>query len=169
MSWPRTGLWRAMLRHGRGRDEARPSIHKCRLIRSIIRIAVAQFGTQTLTPAQAVTILPTLNMTLSVSIPVGQAECLGELVCTDCAKPLADQDISAALRNPLWPDNRDQTVFDRIQPGESVCLVVSDQTRKTAAHRILPVLLRGLQERACGKAPKSTVRRPCPRGCAARA
>lgn len=102
-----------------------------------------------MTLTQAATILPALNMPLSVSIPAGQAECLGELVCADCAKPLADQDISAALRNPLWPDNRDQAVFDRIQPGEEVCLVVSDQTRKTAVDRILPVLLRGLQERGC--------------------
>ncbi|MDD5679141.1 MAG: nickel-dependent lactate racemase [Kiritimatiellae bacterium] len=102
-----------------------------------------------LTPARAATILPELDMTISISIPAGRAECLGELVCAGCAKPLADRDISAALRNPLWPDNSGQPVFERIHPGESVCLVVSDQTRKTAVDRILPVLMRGLQERSC--------------------
>lgn len=95
------------------------------------------------------TILPALNMTLSVSIPAGQAECLGKLVHAGGVKPSAGHDISAALRHPLWPDKEDQAVFDRIHPGESVGLVVSDQTRKTAVDRILPVLLGGLQERGC--------------------
>lgn len=66
-----------------------------------------------LTPGLAVTILPALNMPFSVSIPAGQAECPGALACAGCAKPLADQDINAALRNPLWPDNKDQAVFER--------------------------------------------------------
>jgi nickel-dependent lactate racemase len=88
-------------------------------------------------------------MTLSVSIPAGQAECLGSLVSTFRAAPFSDAAIDAALRHPIWPAGAGPSVEDCIQPGESVCLVVSDQTRKTAVDRVLPVLLRRLTDRGC--------------------
>ena len=139
-------------------------------------------------------------MTIAVSIPTGQAECLGSLVSSFQPTPFSDADIDAALCRPIRPDGAVSAVEDCIQPGESVCLVVSDQTRKTAVDRILPVLMRyrkpgasscsrrvwkdwamsvsdtgsrGLRwpkfTGACGKAPKSTVRRPCLRASVASA
>ena len=102
-----------------------------------------------MTPTQAATILPALNMTLSVSIPAGQAECLGELVPSFRAAPFSDAAIDAALRRPIWPNGAGPAIEDCIHSGESVCLVVSDQTRKTAVDRILPVLLRRLAGRGC--------------------
>ena len=123
-------------------------------------------------------------MAISVSIPAGQAACLGSLVSSFRAAPFSDAAIDAALRHPIWPNGAllrqealwlatgkngvlgfagfrkdaprlaagcftGSAVEDCIQPGESVCLVVSDQTRKTAVHRILPVLLRRLKGRGC--------------------
>lgn len=88
-------------------------------------------------------------MTIAVSIPADQAECLGSLVSSFCAAPFSDAAIDAALCHPIWPAGSGHAVEDCIQPGESVCLVVSDQTRKTAAHRILPVLLRRLTGKGC--------------------
>ncbi|MBU0714757.1 MAG: nickel-dependent lactate racemase [Verrucomicrobia bacterium] len=101
-------------------------------------------------------------MAISISIPAGQAECLGSLVSSFRAAPFSDAAIDAALHHPIWPAapavatrqrcgraGADSAVEDCIQPGESVCLVVSDQTRKTAVDRILPVLLRRLTGRGC--------------------
>ncbi|MBU4285441.1 MAG: nickel-dependent lactate racemase [Verrucomicrobia bacterium] len=101
-------------------------------------------------------------MTIAVSIPAGQAACLGSLVSSFRASPFSDAAIDAALHHPIWPAapavatrqrcgraGAGSAVEDCIQPGESVCLVVSDQTRKTALHRILPVLLRRLTGRGC--------------------
>lgn len=102
-----------------------------------------------MTPIKAATILVALNMTFSVSIPAGQAECLGSLVSSFRASPLSDPAINEALCHPIWPNGVGPAIEECIQPGESVCLVVSDQTRKTAVHRILPVLLRRLTGRGC--------------------
>ena len=95
-------------------------------------------------------------MTIADSIPEGRAECLGSLVSSFRAVPFSDAVIDAALCHPIWPAGADDSagandsaVENCIQPGESVCLVVSDQTRKTAVHRILPVLLRRLTGRGC--------------------
>ncbi len=77
------------------------------------------------------------------------AECLGVLDAAPCAAPLGDAAIGHALSHPVWKQGGGGSVFERIRPGESVCLVVSDQTRRTAADRVLPVLLRGLQARGC--------------------
>jgi len=88
-------------------------------------------------------------MTIAVSIPAGQAECLGSLDSSFSAAPFSDAAINEALDNPVWPNGAGPAVEHCIQPGESVCLVVSDQTRRTAAHRILPVLLRRLAGRGC--------------------
>ncbi len=126
-------------------------------------------------------------MSIAVSIPAGQAECLGSLVSSFRVAPFSDAAIDAALCHPIWsaapavatppatlparrgyapgvaggcvalragrqrcgPAGAGSVVEDCIQPGESVCLVVSDQTRKTAVDRILPVLLRCLTGRGC--------------------
>lgn len=88
-------------------------------------------------------------MTISVSIPAGQAECLGSLVSSFRAPPFSDAAIAAALCHPIWPAGAGSAIEDCIQPGESVCLVISDQTRKTAVDRVLPVLLRRLTGRGC--------------------
>lgn len=88
-------------------------------------------------------------MTLSVSIPAGQAECLGSLVSSFRVAPFSDAAIDEVLCHPIWLTGAGPAVEDCIQPGESVCLVVSDQTRKTSVDRILPVLLRRLTGRGC--------------------
>lgn len=77
------------------------------------------------------------------------AVCLGILESRYRHTPLSDRDIDAALARPLWPAGRRDTLFDIIRPGESVCLIVSDSTRKTAADRVLPVLLAGLKRKGC--------------------
>jgi len=77
------------------------------------------------------------------------ATCLGTLESRYRHTPLSDRDIESALARPWWPAGRRDAVFDIVQPGESVCLVVSDATRKTAADRILPVLLAGLKQKGC--------------------
>ena len=88
-------------------------------------------------------------MNIAVSIPAGQAECLGSLVSSLRAAPLSNPVIDEALCRPIWPNGAGPAIEERIQPGESVCLVVSDQTRKTAVDRILPLLLRRLTGRGC--------------------
>lgn len=40
------------------------------------------------------------------------------------------------------------TSLEYIQPGESICLVVSDHTRKTGINHILPILLEALKDRS---------------------
>lgn len=62
---------------------------------------------------------------------------------------LSDADIRAALEHPVWPEGGGPTVFDLVKPGETVCLVVSDSTRRTGVDRILPVLLAGFTARGC--------------------
>lgn len=88
-------------------------------------------------------------MTLSLSIPADQAECLGSLVASFRTAPLPDSAVETALNNPIWPHGAGPAVDDCVQPGESVCLVISDQSRKTAVERILPMLLRRLTGRGC--------------------
>ncbi|MFC1461774.1 nickel-dependent lactate racemase, partial [Verrucomicrobiota bacterium] len=85
----------------------------------------------------------------SESLLSDQAEYLGALTSTYDAPALSDKDILNALEHPLRPDGKSGPVFDLVRPGETVCLVVSDHTRKTAVDRVLPVLLRGLTERKC--------------------
>lgn len=90
-----------------------------------------------------------MTVVTSNSIPSDQAECLGTLTSTYQAPALSDKDILNALEHPVWPGGETRPVFDLVRPGETVCMVVSDHTRKTAADRILPVLLRGLTEKKC--------------------
>ena len=79
----------------------------------------------------------------------GKAVCLGTLESAYRHTPLSTSDIEASLRAPLWPSGDHPTVFDLVRPHESVCLIVSDYTRKTAADRVLPVLLDGLRRQGC--------------------
>lgn len=88
-------------------------------------------------------------MTLAISIPADRAECLGTLSSSFRAPVLSDAAIDEALGNPIWPNGVGGALEERIRPGESVCLVVSDQTRRTAVDRVLPVLLRRLKARGC--------------------
>ncbi len=64
-------------------------------------------------------------------------------------QPLGPEEIRQSMLSPLWNDPHSGTLFDKVRPGESICLVVSDQTRKTAADRILPVLVSGFTEHGC--------------------
>ncbi len=76
--------------------------------------------------------------------------CLGVLSAGADARALAADAIRDALLHPVWPAGRPgPTAFDVVQPGESVCIVVSDATRKTAADRILPLLVEAWVGRGC--------------------
>ncbi|MBI2440595.1 MAG: nickel-dependent lactate racemase [Lentisphaerae bacterium] len=88
-------------------------------------------------------------MTIAVAIPADRAECLGTLTSSFRAPALADTAIDEALNHPIRLNRAGPAVEECILPGESVCLVVSDQTRPTAAHRVLPVLLKRLTGRGC--------------------
>ncbi|NLB59653.1 MAG: nickel-dependent lactate racemase [Lentisphaerae bacterium] len=83
-----------------------------------------------------------------LTIPADQAECLGTLRAPAARGALTAEEIQHALAQPLWPRGG-PTMFDCVQPGESVCLVVSDHTRRSATERVLPILLRGWLERRC--------------------
>jgi nickel-dependent lactate racemase len=88
---------------------------------------------------------------MNITAPALQrdADFLRTLETPPAGPALGEREIRDGLLHPLWPDRRTDTVFDIVRPGESLCLVVSDYTRKTAADRVLPVLLRGLVERGC--------------------
>jgi len=77
------------------------------------------------------------------------AVCLDCLACRVPGQPPTDRDCVKALLNPVWATPGQQTVFDTINRDESVCFVVSDHTRKTAAERILPILVDGLIRKGC--------------------
>ncbi len=74
---------------------------------------------------------------------------LGVLAPVFRPPPLGAAAIAAALARPCWPGGSGPPLFENIRPGNSVCLVVSDQTRRTGADRVMPVLLAGLQARGC--------------------
>ena len=80
---------------------------------------------------------------------LNHAECLGTLESRFKCDPLGGQAIRQALESASFEDGAVRPVFELINPGEKVCLVVSDHTRKTAADLVLPVLLEGLQKRGC--------------------
>ncbi len=90
----------------------------------------------------------TVSTITSLVIPSEDAECLGIITSSFQSIPLPDQNILNALEHPTWPNGEIDQVFDRIQPGEKVCIVVSDHTRKTAVDRVIPILLRGLTEKS---------------------
>ncbi|MDD4871942.1 MAG: nickel-dependent lactate racemase [Kiritimatiellae bacterium] len=78
------------------------------------------------------------------------AECLGIIESSGVVREsLTDRDIRQALCRPIWPDKGNLTVFNLVKPGESISMVVSDHTRKTAAKSILPILIDGLVRNGC--------------------
>ena len=78
-----------------------------------------------------------------------RGRCLGILEAKRVSEPLERANIENALRNPVGLPEGASTCLDIVRPGESVCIVISDHTRKTAADQVLPVLLDGLAERGC--------------------
>ena len=62
---------------------------------------------------------------------------------------LTDSHVLAALRSPLWVDASTKSLAELVAPGEKTCLVVSDHTRKTAAHIVLPLLLKEFVGAGC--------------------
>lgn len=80
---------------------------------------------------------------------LNHAECLGTLASTFQGKPLGQEAVQRALESAVFEGGNVRPVFELINPGESVCIVVSDHTRRTAADIVLPVLLQGLEERGC--------------------
>jgi nickel-dependent lactate racemase len=80
---------------------------------------------------------------------MNSATCLGTIESQHNLDPLTASDIHRALVDPVWPDGDKRTVFDIIEPGNSVCFVVSDHTRKTATDAVLPVVMSGLTEKGC--------------------
>ena len=77
------------------------------------------------------------------------ARCAGIVEPPDSGAPLSDDDIALALSNPVQGDRPCLPVHEVVKPGDSVCIVVSDQTRHTAADRVLPVMLESLEARGC--------------------
>lgn len=83
----------------------------------------------------------------------GKAVSLGRLLAPATTPSVPDRGaIETALLHPVWPEGRGPTVFDTVNPGESVCFVISDHTRKTATDRVLPVILDGLCRKGCADA-----------------
>ncbi|MGQ9661802.1 MAG: nickel-dependent lactate racemase [Kiritimatiellia bacterium] len=80
---------------------------------------------------------------------LNEIEYLGTIRTRFTGQPLSAEDIEKALQNPIWRDNSSRSVFELVQPGKSVCLVVSDHTRRTGTNLVLPVLLKGLCRRGC--------------------
>lgn len=80
---------------------------------------------------------------------LNRAECLGTIAAVFQGKALPPPAIRRALESATFENGVVRPVFELIQPGESVCLVVSDHTRRTAADLVLPVLLEGLLARGC--------------------
>jgi len=92
------------------------------------------------------------NFVPSAHVPMcllDQAACLGTLVSSFHGRPLDRKGIQAALESACFENNETKPVYQLIKPGESVCIVVSDHTRRSAADLILPVLLQGLRSRGC--------------------
>lgn len=89
------------------------------------------------------------DLNLKGLIPENQAECLGPIASAYRGCPLNQDDIQAALASATFENGIVRPVFELINPRESVCLIVSDHTRRTASDLILPVLLNGLRARGC--------------------
>ena len=91
---------------------------------------------------------------------------LGELdIAERPALANLDEAVRHALNNPI---GLEKGLFEIVQPGESVAIIVSDSFRKTAVHEYLPVLLEGLtragiaEERICFVFSTGTHRPPRP-------
>lgn len=67
---------------------------------------------------------------------------LGELTAAVVPPVLGPDDLRRALAKAIWPNDRPgPCAYEVVDPDESVCIVVSDQTRKTACDQILSLLL----------------------------
>ena len=84
--------------------------------------------------------LPYGNDSLEAAIPGGRE--LGTLDVSDVPQVpgLADA-IRSAIENPI---GLERNIYEIVQPGETVAIIVSDATRKTHVDEILPCLLDGL-------------------------
>ena len=90
-----------------------------------------------------------LIQTFHASRDANNAKYLGEIASPYHGRVLNRDDIHAALVSAQFENDLVQPVFDVINPGESVCIIVSDHTRRTFANLILPVLFDGLLSRGC--------------------
>lgn len=80
---------------------------------------------------------------IRAEIPWGQ--CLDVL---DIAEVSLPEDLDAEIRNAIeQPIGLNKTIFEIVQPGETVCIVVSDSFRHTAIDEVLPYLIDGLNVR----------------------
>ena len=85
----------------------------------------------------------------SSDLPEG-IRCIGTIDPPSRIPALQPADIRAALASPCWPDGAAEPgLCDLVKPGESVCFVISDYTRKTATDLVLPVILQELKDRGC--------------------
>ncbi len=84
--------------------------------------------------------LPYGDRMLSAAIPAGR--CLGTLDVR-AVEGLADPEraVREALTHPI---GLDRSIFETVQPGERVVILVSDSFRQTRADLVLPVLIDGL-------------------------
>lgn len=80
---------------------------------------------------------------------VANADCIGVLEPRFKCEPLGAAAVRAALEEARFDDGSIRPVASAIRPGEKVCIVVSDHTRKTASDLVLPVLLDCLKARGC--------------------
>ncbi|MBN2301638.1 MAG: nickel-dependent lactate racemase [Lentisphaerae bacterium] len=69
------------------------------------------------------------------------AVCLGTLQANTNLQTLTRKDICASFEKPIWAVGQKKPLIGSMVSGNSVCIVVSDHTRKTASHLILPPLL----------------------------
>jgi nickel-dependent lactate racemase len=93
--------------------------------------------------------------TPAVNIPrdlLASATCLGTIRSACKLRALSPADVSGFLASPIGPAGATPAVFDLVRPGESVCFVVSDHTRRTAADLVFPLLLDGLTRKGCSPA-----------------
>jgi len=77
------------------------------------------------------------------------ARCRGILASPPGFPALGPEDLLKALASPCWPEDAGPSILEVPSPGETVCIVVSDYTRKTGIHHILPHLLKAWSERGC--------------------
>ncbi len=89
-----------------------------------------------------------IEMPYGNTLMQGKAPWLANLESLDIADvpALADRDVSIAhaIESPI---GLDRNVYEIVQPGEQIAIIVSDSFRKTAVDQVLPVLLDGLRRR----------------------
>ena len=82
--------------------------------------------------------------TATINAQMDWGRCLGVL---DIAEVPGLMDCSFSVRQAIEdPIGLDKNIFEIVQPGERVAIIVSDSFRHTGANLILPVLLQGLND-----------------------